>query len=1070
MKNNLRNPLYLKGFPQVSEIIGLNLRKYILLFCLFSTALALPADDKPGRSSALFQLRGTVLDADTQQPIEFASVLLAESGLWAITGEKGEFTIKNVPRGKNTLTLQCLGYQKRSWPMNVERNIDNLVFRLSANNLKLDEVTVTARRKQDEATTSYTIDRTTLDQQQIINIADIGTLLPGGKTVNPSLMNDTRMALRSSSQEKGNTSFGTAIEVDGLRLDNNAANGETTGASTRTISASNVESVEIVTGIPSVEYGDLSNGIVKVNTRRGKSPFIVEGSLNQHTRQIAVSKGFNIDRSVFNVSLEHARSFSDAASPHTAYQRNILSLHYMNIFFRQTMPLTLNFGLNGNIGGYNSEADPDEELDDYTKSRDNALRSTLDLQWLLNRPLLTNLQLSASFSYQDRKQETYAHTSSASTQPYLHATEQGYYMAQTLTESPANTDGKGNQTPLPSGGAGGGLILGPTGYWYVLGFSDSKPMSWSAKLKGECNRRFGQVANRIAVGAQYNASRNNGRGTYYDDIAVAPTWREYRYDRLPTMHNLALYAEDKVILPLSTRHSRLTSLELTAGLRDDITMISGSNYGTVSSLSPRFNGRLIFWRGQRKRLISDLELHAGWGKIVKLPSFQVLYPSPAYSDLLAFASTSTADNVSYYAYHTYPSSAQYNPALQWQYTNQTDIGVEFMIKGTRVSLSAFHHKTHGSYMAEKTYTPFSYRYTAPSAAQQSGIPAANRAFTIDHETGTVSVYDKSQNAAATAGGDLQSPTAAGGDLQSPTAALGDLQSLTELPYTDKHTYVINQHYINATPLSRYGLEWIIDFAKIKALRTQLRLDGNYYYYKSTDDTFFADVPLGISNVTSSGQPFQYIGYYRGTSVTTAGSSASASVSNGALQKQLNLNATITTHIPRIRLIVALRIESSLYSFRRSLSQQNDGSPRGLMLDGKDGYTGEPYDGVTENKFVVLYPEYYSTWENPSELIPFAEAFLAAKDNDQKLYNDLTQLIVRSNYAYTMNPNRLSAYYSANLSVTKEIGDHISISFYANNFFNNMKQVHSTQTDLYTSLFGSSYIPSYYYGLSLRIKI
>jgi hypothetical protein len=141
-----------------------------------------------------------------------------------------------------------------------------------------------------------------------------------------------------------------------------------------------------------------------------------------------------------------------------------------------------------------------------------------------------------------------------------------------------------------------------------------------------------------------------------------------------------------------------------------------------------------------------------------------------------------------------------------------------------------------------------------------------------------------------------------------------------------------------------------------------------------------------------------------------------------------------------------------------------------MLDGTEGYTGEPYDGVTENKFVVVYPEYYSTWENPTELIPFADAFLAAKDNDQKLYNDLTQLIVRSNYAYTMNPNRLSAYYSANFSVTKEIGDHVSLSFYANNFFNNMKTVHSSQTDLETSLFSSGYIPSYYYGLSLRLKL
>ena len=79
-------------------------------------------------------------------------------------------------------------------------------------------------------------------------------------------------------------------------------------------------------------------------------------------------------------------------------------------------------------------------------------------------------------------------------------------------------------------------------------------------------------------------------------------------------------------------------------------------------------------------------------------------------------------------------------------------------------------------------------------------------------------------------------------------------------------------------------------------------------------------------------------------------------------------------------------------------------------------------------------------------------------------------MVKTNYAYVMNPDRLSQYYSANFSVTKEIGDHVSVSFYANNFLNNMKRVHSSQTDLETSLFSSGYIPSYYYGLSLRLKL
>lgn len=967
-----------------------------------------------------FVLSGKVIDSSNGQPIEYASILISESGLWAITDNKGVFTIRNVKAGKTTLTVQCLGYRKQTWPMTINRDVLDLTLRIQQESLKLEGVTITAKRIEDEATTSYTIGRTTLDNQQILNISDLSTLLPGGKTANSSLMSDNRLSLRSGSQEKGNASFGTAIEVDGMRLDNNAATGETMAASTRTVSASNIESVEVVTGIPSVEYGDLSNGVVKVNTRKGKSPFIIEGKLNQHTRQIALNKGFDLGGSlgVLNTSLEHARSFSDAASPYTAYQRNILSLNYSNTFFQNTTPLTLSVGVTGNIGGYNSEADPDEELDDYTKVRDNVVRGNFNLQWLPGKPWLTNISLSGAFSLTDRKSESYTSTGSASTQPYIHTREEGYFMAD----------------------------LSPTGYWYVLGYNDSKPTNWSLKLKANNNARFTvgsrQWLSRMLVGVEYTGSKNRGRGTYYDDMRYTPTWREYRYDQLPAMNNLALYAEEKLTIPTT----RLSTFELTAGLRDDITLIDASEYGTVSSLSPRVNSRYVFWRRQRKRWVNELVLHAGWGKSVKLPSFQVLYPSPSYADRLAFASTSTADNKSYYAYHTLPSQAVYNPDLRWQYTHQTDIGIEMDIKGTRINISAFHHKTFRSYMSTDIYTPMTYLYTPPSALNGVGIDVENRRYSIDRQTGIVTVSDV-------------------------TGAVADRQ----LTGIERRTYAVSDQYVNATPISRYGLEWIVDFAPIKALLTQIRLDGNYYYYKGIDDVLYADIPLGVNSTMTGNQLYQYVGYYRGSNVTSTNYSANAAIGNGSLSRQLNLNATLTTHIPKIRLIVSLRIESSLYNYRRQLSEFADGS-RGIILENSSDYFGVPYDGSTENKFIALYPEYYSTWDNPDELIPFAEKFLWAKENSQlstfnsQLYNDLAKLVVRSNYPYVMNLNRLSSYYSANLSVTKEIGDHVSVSFYANNFFNTMKKVHSSQTDLETSLFSSGYVPNYYYGLSLRLKI
>ena len=112
---------------------------------------------------------------------------------------------------------------------------------------------------------------------------------------------------------------------------------ETKGVGLRNIGSSNIESVEIITGIPSVEYGDLSNGIVKINTRKGKTPFIIELVTQPKTKQIAISKGFLLgDRAgTINTSLERTKSTSDLASPHTAYDRNSLTLTYSNTLNRK---------------------------------------------------------------------------------------------------------------------------------------------------------------------------------------------------------------------------------------------------------------------------------------------------------------------------------------------------------------------------------------------------------------------------------------------------------------------------------------------------------------------------------------------------------------------------------------------------------------------------------------------------------------------------------------------------------------------------------------------------------------
>lgn len=959
-------------------------------------------------------VEGYITNFSDGKAIAGAAIIVDNGYLWAISDSEGRFTIPNINRDNIELEVSCLGFITEKRTIDLTETSTPIAIALRENNLKIEEVVVTAQQRTENNSTSFVMDRTTLDHSQMVSIGHIATLLPGGKTAGDQNLASgaSRIALNAgTASEMGNASFGTAIDIDGMRIEGNASMGNLKGVDLRNVGISNVESIEVVTGIPSVEYGDLSNGIVKINTRKGRSPFIIDVMVEPKTKQIALSKGITLGKGAgtLNLNGERTRSVSNLASPYTAYERNNINITYSNSFKdAQQQPIYISATVAGNIGGYNSEADPDQFKETYTKSRDYAARGNIKLNWLLNRSWITNLALQATASYSDQTTITNTNKSSAATQPMIHSTEQGYFVGQRYDDNP-NAE----------------IILGPTGYWYLRSIEESKPLSYSLKAKANWQHKWGENSNRVMLGAEFNGSRNLGRGLYYDDMRYAPTWREYRYDNQPSMNNVAIFLEES----LNLKFNNATKLGITAGLRSDFTMIARSEYGTVATLSPRVNARYTIWE-KESQVVSDLALYGGWGKSVKQPSFSVLYPTPSYYDTLAFAPGTTADGTSFYAYYTQPTTPRYNPDLKWQYAIQNEIGIEATIAGTHISLSLFRNKTFNPYISRTIYTPFSYKLTTQANLESDcTIPSANRAYEIDRHTGVVTVYDT-------------------------TGA----QAPQQIGNKERRTFVGQSEYTNGTPIERRGVNLIVDFAQIRAIRTQIRLDGNYYYYKGTNHTLVQSTVSSAASM-SNGEPYRYVGYYNGA----------ASASNGSLSRQLNANMTIITHIPKIRMIFSVRIESSLYSYRQALSEYADGTPRGYLLASPSDHTGVSDELYNKGQHVAVYPEYYSTWDAPDELIPFAEKFLWAKENDPALYQELTRLVVKTNADYYFNENRTSAYVAANFNLTKEIGRIASISFYARNFFYHMGKVRSSQTGLESSLFNSSYIPRFYYGLSLKLK-
>ena len=171
-------------------------------------------------------------------------------------------------------------------------------------------------------------------------------------------------------------------------------------------------------------------------------------------------------------------------------------------------------------------------------------------------------------------------------------------------------------------------------------------------------------------------------------------------------------------------------------------------------------------------------------------------------------------------------------------------------------------------------------------------------------------------------------------------------------------------------------------------------------------------------------------------------------------------------------------------YRRNLSERADGSRRSYVTTDRNNKLaikdGSIYDG---NNYTVLYPDFVVSLDdiktnpdivdqiiaNPEKYADYAylPKLQGSKDTDPALYADLSSLAKTTSFIWYYAQDYISPYFSANISVTKEIGDIASLSFYANNFFNNMSQVKSSQSGNYSSV--DMYIPSFYFGLSLRLK-
>lgn len=940
------------------------LRQFLLMILLLVSADVMTAQ----QNRALFSISGKVVDAKTGEPVIGAAVNVEDTGIWAISDENGTFFLPDIRPGDYAVQFSCLGFVDKRLSFVVKKDIPNLTIKLDQNTLALNSVVVTAERDKEGMNTSLKFGANALIHLQMSNVTDISALLPGGKTVNPDLTTDNAVSLRSGGLAAGNAAFGTALEVDGVRVGNNASFGSMSGTGTRNISTENVQSIEVITGVPSAEYGDLNSGMVRINTRKGLTPWNITFAVNPRTYQASASKGIDLmkNRGVLNVSAEWTRATQKLSSPYTSYTRRGFSASYSNTFKNV---LKFEVGATGNIGGMNAKNDPDAYKGTWSKVRDNVLRANTSLTWLLRKSWITNLKLDASVNYNDNRSQDHAYGSSASMLPAVHSELAGYYLADRLPVS-----------------------------YFSDKVIDSKELDYAASLKYEWFRKSGKRLSKLKAGVQWKANGNVGEGEYYKDPSVAANgYRPRPYSQYPFMHNVAAYIEEDYTFPIGK-----TSFQISAGLRLENLFVKDTDYKNVSSLSPRFNAK---WK------ISDnLSIRGGWGVSEKLPSFYILYPVQKYRDIQTFGFSH--GDASSYVYYTQPYKMLFNENLKWQKNYNAEFGIEAYFLRTSVSLVGFFNKTKNPYTYQNIYTPFSYNImSVPSGYTVPDNPEIR----VDSQTGQV--YMRGSNE----------------EFWTPMAT----------KVTDK-TFFESQMPGNGDDIYRTGAELIVDFPEIAPIRTKFRLDANYSYTHYIDNTLNWTYRTGWSHTSLSNRSYQYVGIY-----ANGGESGTY---NGKESHSLNANLTAITHIPEVRIIITCRLEMSLLSRFCNLSRyQGREYAYNVNADGVESIGGSIYDS---NNYTAIRPVKYMD-ENGD-----VHDFTDKEASDPAFAN----LIIKSGNAYTFSQDGYGAYLSANLSVTKEIGDHVSLSFFANNFTNSRMYVTSKATGV-----SAIFTPAFYYGLTCRLK-
>ncbi len=736
-----------------------------------------------GYSQKKYDIKGILLDKSTREPIEMATVVITSQMLWSTTNDKGEFIIKNVLEGDIVLSVSCLGYEVQEIPLLPDQNKSDIKIYLNPQSLGLDEVVVTA--KESGFGTSSKIGQTALEHIQPQSLQDVLQLIPGQITDNPSLQTPGQMKIREI-EDDNNSALGAAIIINGAPVSNNAnfqvtstaksgANSTSTtvagrGVDLRNFSTDNIESIEVIRGIPSAEYGDLTSGAMIIKTKAGVTPLEAKVSMNPNTKSYFVGRGFSLgnNNGTINLNADYTQSYPENREKQTGYERFTGSFAYSNTFFKSSNPLTVNFTSNLFSTLDDEKSDPEIDANEEFRSGNKGIRLGLFGKLALNKPWITNISYNVNYNYTHQESYEYEYqTVSSGTQPLATSYEDGEHAA--------------------------GYVLGS---YYSEMTIDGKPFDLFAQLKANNSSKWNRVFNNLLVGAEWRISGNNGDGKSYDltkppVVSSVSTIRPRSFKDIPNLNTFSLFAQDKAKIPVGK-----TEATIQTGLRFSMLQPFGDlERVKLKSLEPRINASYQILNKENNQLFKDLRVNFGYGIAAKMPTLLHLYPDAAYIDVPSL-NYYDEDDITYTeslaVLDTRIINNTSNPDLKPVINHKMEAGLEFDLKGVKGGVTAYYEKQTGGYNFFRQDVFFDHR--------QYEVTGNDRRPNLVEGEG-VYYYDDNNN-------------------------------MVEANYLLDTIFCNYRIPVNDNTLIKKGIEYNFDLGRIRAIATRVIIDGGWLNTRS----------------------------------------------------------------------------------------------------------------------------------------------------------------------------------------------------------------------------------------------